>query len=57
MTQNHPGIRNTFFKSSKFLADILARCAFIDKQHYYNSQLEPKNDLEKAIVQIYIGIL
>lgn len=57
MTQNHIKIRNALFKSSEFLTDVLARCAFIEKEHYHKGQFETKNELEKAIIQVYVGIL
>ncbi|OJJ81248.1 NACHT and WD repeat domain-containing protein [Aspergillus glaucus CBS 516.65] len=57
MTQNHIKIRNALFKSSEFLTDVLARCAFIEKEHYHKNQFETKNELEKAIIQVYVGIL
>ncbi|EYE90296.1 uncharacterized protein EURHEDRAFT_407039 [Aspergillus ruber CBS 135680] len=53
MTKNHMDIRDALFKSSEFLADVLARCAFIEKTHYCNNQSETKDKIEKALVKVY----
>ena len=57
MTQNHIKIRNSLFKSSVSLTDVLARCALIEKEQYYEGQFETKSELKKAIIQAYVGIL
>lgn len=57
MTQNHTDIRKTVFESSVFLTDILARCAFIEKEHYRNNHSETKDTMENALKQVYINIL
>lgn len=57
MTQNHIKIRNSLFKSSGSLTDVLARCALIEKEQYYEGQFETKSELKKAIIQAYVGIL
>lgn len=55
--KNHMDIRDALFRSSEFLADVLARCAFIEKTHYCNGQPETKDDIEKALVRVYTSIL
>lgn len=57
MTKNCTDIRNALFRSSEFLADVLARCAFIEKTHYRNSQSETKDKIEKALIQVYYSTL
>lgn len=57
MTKNYADLRNALFQSSKFLADVLVRCAFIEKEFCHNNESETKNEVEKAIVQVYFGIL
>ena len=50
-------IRDALFRSSEFLADVLARCAFIEKTHYHGNQFETKDKIEKALIQVYNSIL
>ena len=50
-------IRDALFRSSEFLADVLARCAFIEKTHYHDNQFETKDKIEKALIQVYNSIL
>lgn len=57
MTKNHTDTQNALFRSSEFLADVLARCAFIEKNNYHNNQSETKGEIEKALVQVYNSIL
>lgn len=57
MTKNHTDIRNALFRSSEFLANVLARCAFIEKTHYHDNQSETKDEIEKALIQVYNSIL
>ena len=58
MTKNHTDIRNALFRSSGFLADVLARCAFVEKTYYRNNQQsETRDNIEKALIQVYTSIL
>lgn len=50
-------IRDALFRSSEFLADVLARCAFIEKNNYRNNQSGAKDEIEKALVRVYTSIL
>lgn len=55
--KNHMEIQDALFRTSKFLADVLAQCTFIKKTHYHNNQFETKNKIEKALIQVYNSIL
>ena len=50
-------IRDALFRSSEFLADVLARCAFIEKNNYCNNQCGAKDEIAKALVWVYTSIL
>ncbi|KAL2827985.1 quinon protein alcohol dehydrogenase-like superfamily [Aspergillus cavernicola] len=55
MAQNHIDRRDALFESAGFLADILARCAFIEG-NFYHAQVEQLAK-EAAIVLVYKAIL
>ena len=55
MAQNHHEIRIAVFESSAFLANILARCAFVEEHH--RDHHEDKTALENALTEVYKGLL
>ncbi|KUL83146.1 hypothetical protein ZTR_10986 [Talaromyces verruculosus] len=57
MTKNHYDSRNALFRSSEYLANILARGAFVEKNFYRNSDSERRDELGNAIIQVYKAIL
>lgn len=56
MTKNYTDQRDAVFDSSEYLADVLARCAYIEKNFYRNNNRE-KAMVGDAIVKIYRSIL
>ncbi|GAB1197529.1 hypothetical protein APSETT444_006825 [Aspergillus pseudonomiae] len=56
MAKNSMDQREAAFKSSEFLADILARYLILDK-HCRNKELASSDGLDNAIVQVYKAIL
>jgi type II secretory pathway predicted ATPase ExeA len=57
MTQNHHDLRHALFESSGFLADILARYAYIERIFYQGNHSEMKVPIGNAIVRVYTAIL
>lgn len=57
MAKNHSDLRNALFESSEFLANVLARCAYIENQFCRNHDSETKTQMEYAIVRVYVSIL
>lgn len=62
MTQNHYDSRDALFRSSEYLANILARCAFIERNFYHkgsycDNDSERRHRLENAIIQVYSATL
>ncbi|KAJ5850105.1 hypothetical protein N7455_009961 [Penicillium solitum] len=56
MTKNYTDRRDAVFDSPAYLADVLARCAYIEKSFYRNNNRE-KAMVRDAIVKIYRSIL
>jgi hypothetical protein len=56
MIQNRKDLRDALLQSSGFLADTLARYAYIEKKFYAENNLETKSQMENAIVQVYTAI-
>ncbi|KNG82575.1 hypothetical protein ANOM_009752 [Aspergillus nomiae NRRL 13137] len=56
MTKNSVDQREAAFKSSEFLADILARYLILD-EHCRNKELASSDGLDNAIVQVYKAVL
>lgn len=57
MAQKHNDLRSALFESSGFLSDVLARCAFIEKEFYYSNESKAKGQMKDAIVGVYVAIL
>jgi type II secretory pathway predicted ATPase ExeA len=58
MAKNHADLREALLDSSGYLADLLARCAFIEDQFYRGIESAIANvEKEKSIVRIYVAIL
>ena len=58
MTQNHNDRRAALFESSEFLANVLARCAVVEKNFYHDgNNVETKAGVESSIIQVYRAIL
>ncbi|KAL4862351.1 hypothetical protein BDV12DRAFT_203139 [Aspergillus spectabilis] len=57
VTKNYSDLRDALFESSEYLADVLAQCAFIEKNFYLNSNVGVKDDLGNAMVRLYRAIL
>lgn len=56
MAQNDQDNLDRLFKSSAFLADLLARYANIEA-HYLNQDIKDVDRLENAIIDVYVAIL
>lgn len=56
MTKNYTDRRDAVFDSPEYLADVLARCAYIEKNFYRNNNKE-KAMVRDAILKIYRSIL
>lgn len=56
MTKNRFDLRDALFDSSEFLADILARCAYVEKGIYRN-QAWKRAEVGHAIIGVYKVIL
>lgn len=58
MAQNHNELRGALFESSGYLADVLARCAFMEERFYREKQSKVYNqEKEHAIVRVYVAVL
>ncbi|KAL2810607.1 hypothetical protein BJX63DRAFT_310029 [Aspergillus granulosus] len=58
MARNHADLRDALLDSSGYLADLLARCAFIENQFYHGIESAvPNVEKEKSIVRVYVAIL
>lgn len=58
MAQNHNDLRGALFESSEYLADILARCAFMEERFYREKQSKICNqEKEQAIIRVYVAVL
>jgi hypothetical protein len=58
MAKNHADLRDSLLDSSGYLADLLARCAFIEDQFYREVESAITNvEKGKSIVRVYVGIL
>ncbi|KAL4735577.1 hypothetical protein BDV11DRAFT_211866 [Aspergillus similis] len=57
IAQNHYNLQSALFKSSEYLADILAQCAYIKDKIYTSSNNKIKGDLGCAIIRLYRAIL
>ncbi|KAF7595224.1 hypothetical protein BBP40_006970 [Aspergillus hancockii] len=56
MTKNRFDLRDALFDSSEYLADVLTRCAYIEKEIYRNDYRE-RAEVGRAIVGVYKVIL
>ncbi|KAE8330728.1 hypothetical protein BDV39DRAFT_212675 [Aspergillus sergii] len=56
MTQNRLDLRDALFDSSEYLADTLARCAYVEKAIYRNDA-EKKAEVGRALIGVYKVIL
>ncbi|THC92390.1 hypothetical protein EYZ11_008136 [Aspergillus tanneri] len=56
MTKNVCDLRDAMFKSSEYLADILARCAYIEINFYHN-RTEMGPEMRSTIIRVYKIIL
>ncbi|KAL3251159.1 hypothetical protein ABHI18_010792 [Aspergillus niger] len=58
MAKNHADLRGSLFGSSAYLADLLARCAFIEEQFYGDRDPNIVNvEKGRSIVRVYVAIL
>ncbi|BAE66154.1 unnamed protein product [Aspergillus oryzae RIB40] len=58
MAKNHTDRKGALFDSSGYLADLLTRCAFIEKQFYGDRDPVILNiEKERSIVRVYVAIL
>jgi hypothetical protein len=57
MAKNHTDLRDALLDSSGYLADLLARCAFIEDQFYRGIESATNAEKEKSIVRVYVAIL
>ncbi|KAI3032177.1 hypothetical protein CBS76997_11403 [Aspergillus niger] len=58
MAKNHADLRGALCDSSEYLADLLARCAFIEEQYYGDRDPNIVNvEKERSIVRVYVAIL
>lgn len=58
MAQNHNDLRGALFESSEYLADVLARCAFMEERFYREKQSRIYNpEKEQAIIRVYVAVL
>ncbi|KAL4861478.1 hypothetical protein BDV12DRAFT_203968 [Aspergillus spectabilis] len=58
MAKNHADLRHALLDSSGYLADLLARCAFIEDQFYRGIGSAFTNiEKEKSIIRVYVAIL
>ncbi|GFN21443.1 WD40 repeat-like protein [Aspergillus tubingensis] len=58
MAKSHADLRGALFESSGYLADLLARCAFIEEQFYGDRHSNIVNvEKERSIVRVYVAIL
>ncbi|KAJ6153876.1 hypothetical protein N7485_012245 [Penicillium canescens] len=56
MAKNHSDRRDALFDSSEYLADVLARCAYI-QQNFYGEQSEERGIVGQATIRVYKAIL
>lgn len=58
MAKNHSSLHDALFDSSEYLADLLARCAFVEEQFYGGTDPVIANiEKERSIVRVYVAIL
>ncbi|GLA13523.1 hypothetical protein AnigIFM62618_010512 [Aspergillus niger] len=58
MAKNHADLRGALCDSSEYLADLLARCAFIEEQYYGDRDPNIVNvERERSIVRVYVAVL
>ncbi|KAJ5225761.1 hypothetical protein N7468_006986 [Penicillium chermesinum] len=58
MAKNHTDLQDALLESSGYLADLLARCAFIEDQFYRDIQAAiAKAEKEKSMIRVYVAIL
>jgi hypothetical protein len=58
MVQNHADLRDALLDSSGYLADLLARCAFIEEQFYRGGGPDLTSaEKGRSIVRVYVAIL
>ncbi|RAL07855.1 uncharacterized protein BO97DRAFT_473364 [Aspergillus homomorphus CBS 101889] len=54
MTKNHADLRDALLDSSEYLADLLARCTFIEAQFYREVEAAITNiEKEKSMIRVY----
>ncbi|OGM42784.1 NACHT and WD40 domain protein [Aspergillus bombycis] len=56
MTKNRFDLRDTLFDSTEYLANVLARCAYIEKGIYHNDAWK-NAEVARAIIGVYKAIL
>ncbi|KAJ6023890.1 hypothetical protein N7540_004687 [Penicillium herquei] len=56
MAQNRSDLRDTLFECSEYLADVLARCSYVEK-HFYDENPKEKLEIGQAITSVYKMIL
>ncbi|KAJ5895331.1 hypothetical protein N7495_007022 [Penicillium taxi] len=56
MVQNNSDRRDALFTSSEYLAEVLARCIFIEK-NFFRSQISNREIIGSAIIRVYKVIL
>jgi hypothetical protein len=61
MAKNHADLRDALLDSSGYLADLLARCAFIEDQFYREVEatitIVENIEKEKSMIRVYVAIL
>lgn len=57
MAKNHADLLRDLFNTSEYLADLLARCALIEKEFYSDSSLVRNPEKERSIIRVYVAIL
>ncbi|KAJ5618692.1 hypothetical protein N7528_006803 [Penicillium herquei] len=56
MAKNRSDLRSALFESSDYLADVLARCAYVEK-NFYGENRKEKPEIRHAITSVYSVIL
>jgi len=56
MTKNRFDLHDAWFGSSEYLANILARCAYVEKNFYRDDSRE-RTEIGRAIIKVYKAIL
>ena len=56
MAKNHSDRRDALFESAEYLAEVLARCIYIE-ENFFRSQSSDKKMIRPAIIRVYKAIL